>query len=275
VLRRHGLRPKRSWGQNFLVNIDLAERIADAVASSGVVCAVEIGAGVGTLTTALAARLPRVVAVERDPELAALLRAERAALGDNVEVVMADAASFDYAAAVAPGPAAVVGNLPYNLTGRLLRRIIEARAAIRLALVMVQLEVAERLVAAPGSGGYGVLTVMCQAWLDAEILWRVSPGSFFPRPKVSSAVVRLLPQTTPRAGRIDEATLATVVHAAFASRRKTLRNALGAAFTREHALAALEAEGIDPGLRAETLPVEQLAALARRLVSGPGGDPRP
>lgn len=268
MLRRHGLRPKRSWGQNFLINLDLAERIADAVAASGAACAIEIGAGAGTLTAALAARLPRVVAVERDPELGALLAAERgASLGDNVEVVMADAATFDYAGAAAPGPAAVVGNLPYNLTGRLLRRVIEARDAICLGLVMVQLEVAERLVAGPGAEGYGVLTVMCQAWLDAEIQWRVSPGSFFPRPKVSSAVVRLSPQAAPRAGPVDEAALAALVHAAFAARRKTLRNTLGAAYDRDRALAALEAEGIDPGLRAEALSVEQLAALARRLAT--------
>jgi 16S rRNA (adenine1518-N6/adenine1519-N6)-dimethyltransferase len=271
VLRRHGLRPKKSWGQNFLINLDLAERIADAVAASGAACAIEIGAGAGTLTAALAARLPRVVAVERDPELAALLEAERAGgrLGDNVEVVPADAATFDYAGAAARhgGPAAVVGNLPYNLTGKLLRRIIEARGAIGLALVMVQLEVAERLVAAPGTDGYGVLTVMSQAWLDAEIQWRVSPGSFFPRPRVSSAVVRLAPQAAPRAGDVDEAALAGLVHAAFAARRKTLRNTLGAAYDRDRALAALEAEGIDPGLRAEVLSVEQLAALARRLAT--------
>ncbi len=124
---------------------------------------------------------------------------------------------------------------------------------------------AQRLVALPGTQSYGVLSVMSQAWFSSTILWRLSPGSFFPRPKVSSAVVRLDPAAEPRASSIDEPTLARVVHAAFAARRKTLRNTLSAAFPREEALEALAAEGIDAGQRAETLSVEQLAALARRL----------
>ena len=265
VLRRHGLRPKRSWGQNFLINLALAERIASTVAEAGVDKVIEIGAGVGTLTAALAERLPAVVAIERDPELAALLRDEQSRLGPHVEVVEADASTFDYAGAAGSGRVALVGNLPYNLTGRLLRRAIEARGAVELALVMVQLEVADRLVAAPGSSSYGVLSVMCQAWMAPTVLWRVSPGSFFPKPKVASAVVRLDPLGEPRVGDLSEERFSEVVHAAFASRRKTLRNTLGARYGKERAVAALAAEAIDPSRRAETLSVEELAAVTRQL----------
>lgn len=268
VLRRHGLRPKRSWGQNFLVNLSLAERIADAVSESGVEHAIEIGAGVGTLTSALAARIQRVTAIERDPELANLLREEQQMqrLSENIGVVEADAATFDYLGATTSAPTAIVGNLPYNITGRLLRRIVEAREQLRVSVVMVQAEVARRLLAQPGNGDYGVLSVMCQAWLTPKLLWRVSPGSFHPKPKVSSAVVRLDPSENPSVGDLTEEAFARVVRAAFSSRRKTLRNTLGTLYDRDRSVDALEAEGIDPGRRAETLSVEDFAALTRRLL---------
>lgn len=265
MLRRYGLRPKRSWGQNFLVNRALAERIAATLVEAGVTHAIEIGAGVGTLTASLAEKLTTVIAIERDPELVGVLKAELPNLGSNVEIVEADAATFDYHRASTHDETAIVGNLPYNITGRLLRRIIEARDEFQMSAVMVQLEVAQRLLAAPGSTDYGVLSVMCQAWLTPKLLWRISPGSFHPQPGVSSAVIRLDPSNPPRAGTLGEEDFAKLVHAAFSARRKTLRNTLGSIFDRDEVLAALHAEGIDPGLRAETLSVEQFAALALRL----------
>ena len=268
VLRRHGLQPKKSWGQNFLVNLALAERIAGEVTESCAELIIEIGAGTGTLTSALAARAPRVMAIERDPDLVALLEAERGSLGDNVDIAAADATSFDYRQAAGDASLAIAGNLPYQLSGRLLRRIVELRDRLELAVVMVQLEVAERLVAPPASSRYGVLSVMTQAFFDLELRFRASPGSFHPRPKVASAVVRLTPLPQPRCGELTEAQLAALVHPAFAARRKTLKNTLSSAFPKAAVLAALEAEAVDPRQRAETLNVEQLAALARRL--GPG-----
>lgn len=265
LLRRYDLRPKKSWGQNFLVNRALADRMAATLSEAGVTHVIEIGAGLGTLTAALAENLTTVTAIERDPELVAVLREELPNLGQNVTIVEADAATFDYDEVAAGRTIAVVGNLPYNISGRLLRRIIEMRGRIELALVMVQREVALRLLAKPGSSEYGVLSVMCQSWLTPELLWRVSPGSFYPQPAVSSAVVKLSPSTEPRAGALDEEQLSRVVHAAFSARRKTLRNTLSSRFDRAEVMAALKAEGIDPGLRAETLSVEQLAALAVRL----------
>lgn len=271
LLRRHGLRPKRSWGQNFLINLDLVRRLAGEIAHPDPEQVLEIGAGAGTLTAALAARVPRVVAIERDPDLIALLRAEARGwkhLRGTVEIVDADAAEFDYLSAASAATTVLAGNLPYQITGRLLRRVIEARAALTTAVVMVQAEVADRLRAPPGSRSYGVPSVMCQAYFDVTRLWRVSPGSFHPRPKVASAVVRLDPLARPRAGGLSEQALARVVHAAFGARRKTLRNALTAAFPRGAVEAALAAEDIAPARRAETLTVEQLAALGRRLDSG-------
>jgi 16S rRNA (adenine1518-N6/adenine1519-N6)-dimethyltransferase len=271
VLRRYGLQPKHSWGQNFLVNLPLVERIASEMVETEATTALEVGAGLGTLTTALANRMERIVAIERDRDLVAVLR-EEFAQRKNVEIVEADAVNFDYRAASAAAPTALAGNLPYHLTGRLLRRIIGAHRELRAAVVTVQLEVAERLVARPGGPGYGVLSVMCQAWFDTTLRWKLSPGSFHPPPKVHSAVVRLTPQEQPRAGTLTEDALSRVVHAAFAARRKTLRNSLGAAFPQARVLEALEQQGIDPGLRAETLSVEQFAALATSLSAGHEGD---
>jgi 16S rRNA (adenine1518-N6/adenine1519-N6)-dimethyltransferase len=265
VLRRYGLRPKKSWGQNFLVNRALADRMASTLAEAGVSDAIEIGAGLGTLTAALAENLRTVTAIERDPELVAVLREELPNLGQNVVIVEADAATFDYDEVASGGTTAIVGNLPYNISGRLLRRIIEMRGRLELALVMVQREVAKRLLAEPSSSDYGVLSVMCQSWLTPELMWRVSPGSFYPQPGVSSAVVRLTATDEPRAGELDEEHLGRVVHAAFSARRKTLKNTLSSSFDRAEVMAALKAEDIDPGRRAETLSVEQLAALAKRL----------
>ncbi len=265
ILRRHGLRPKRSWGQNFLVNSALVERMAKEIADHGTEQVIEIGAGVGTLTAALASRVPRVIALERDPDLVKVLLEEHSGWGGDVEVVAANAVKYDYAERASAESTAIVGNLPYQLTGRLLRRVVECRDAIDFAVVMVQAEVAERLGASPGSKAYGILGVMCQAWFDVVKLWKISPGSFYPRPKVASVVVRLDPRDPPRVGTVSETDLSRLVHAAFGARRKTLSNTLSAAYPKKEVLGALEAEGIDPSRRAETLDVEQFAALTRRL----------
>lgn len=267
ILRRHGLRPKRSWGQNFLINLALVERMATEISGHDVEQVIEIGAGLGTLTAALASRVPKVIALERDPDMVDVLRQERPSWGGDVEIVAADAVKLDYRALTSGRRTALVGNLPYQLTGRLLRRVVETRDEIELAVVMVQAEVAQRLRAKPGVKAYGVLGVMCQAWFDIAQLWRVSPGSFHPRPKVSSIVVRLVPSVEPRVGTLSEADFSQLVHAAFGARRKTLANTLSSVFAKDDVLAALESEGIDPSRRAETLEVEQLAALAVRLIT--------
>lgn len=260
ALARHGLAPKRSFSQCFLVARPVVERIADAVELTPGEEVVELGPGLGTLTAALLRRGARVIAVERDRDMAAALREDLA--GQPVRVVEADAATFDL-----PAEAPAVGNLPYAVTGAILENLVRQRARGGRAVLMVQREVRDRLVARPGTKAYGALTVFVSAAFDVARVLDVGSGSFHPRPRVDSAVVRLLPLDPPRA---DETTaFRSVVKAAFGQRRKTLRNALRAAGI--DADAALEAARIDGGRRGETLCVEELAAVAREAARS---DPR-
>jgi 16S rRNA (adenine1518-N6/adenine1519-N6)-dimethyltransferase len=262
LLREAGLSPKKSFGQNFLVNEAITERIAAACVPDeerGEARVVEIGAGLGALTLKLAERAGSVVAVERDRDLVPLLARVVPA---NVEVVEADAQTADLRALLGERlPRVLCGNLPYQLTGRLLRRATELARHLERAVFMVQEEVADRLEAEPRSKDYGALTVFVRAAFDVRRVVTVSRGSFHPPPDVTSAVVELRPEV-----RAEETeTFQRVVKAAFEMRRKTLRNAwskLGV----EHA--AREA-GIDLDRRGETLSVEEFARVASAL-RGPG-----
>jgi len=270
VLRRFGFSPKRSFSQNFLVAQPTVEAIARAVTLRGDESVVEIGPGVGTLTGALLRRGARVIAVERDRDMAALLRSE---LGDHprFRLLEQDATRLDFAqlGLEEKRPLCVVGNLPYAITGPLMRTLMRGRGEIREAVVMVQKEVRSRLIGEPGTKAYGALSVFVQAGFVVEPLLSVSPGSFHPAPRVESAVVRLTPLTTPRA--LETNAFRAVVRAAFSMRRKTLRNTLkplvrahGGESSRD-AVTRLEAAGIDPGLRGETLSVERFDSLARQF----------
>lgn len=262
LLREHGLAPKKSFGQNFLQDAAICERIADLAAPAGTGTVLEIGAGLGALTAPLCDRCERVVAVERDRDLIPLLE-DRFAGVAGLTLVEADAVRADWAELLAKGPPprAVAGNLPYQITGRLLRRIVEHAAHIARAVVMVQREVADRLVAAPSSESYGALSVFVQAAFAVERAIVVSPGSFAPPPKVGSAVVVLVPQA-----RAEETPMfREVVQKAFGARRKKLRNAWRALAEPEALEAAATGAGIDLGARGETLSVEQFASMAKRL----------
>jgi 16S rRNA (adenine1518-N6/adenine1519-N6)-dimethyltransferase len=266
ILARHGLRPKKAWGQNFLGDPNLLERIAAVCAVGPGDTVVELGAGLGHLTRALAATGATVVAVERDRDLVAVLEHEK--LPPSVRVLAANAAELDFAkAAGAPRPV-VAGNLPYQLSSPILFRVIEQRATVRRAVFLLQREVAERLAAPPGGRDYGLLSVLLQAVADVEVALRVPAGAFHPPPKVDSALVRIELLATPRAQVRDPARFTRVVKAAFAQRRKTLLNSLKSAkdLAEPRALvAALEEAGIDPTRRAETLSPEEFAALERAL----------
>lgn len=256
VMRRHGLAPKRAFSQNFLVARSVVERIAEALAPRPDELTVELGPGLGTLTGALLRAGARVLAIERDRDMLAVLAQELGQV-DRLEVREGDAAELDLAALAAQhGALALVGNLPYAITGAILRNVTEHRRAISRAVLMVQREVRDRLLASPGTKAYGVLTVFVQAAFDVEPVLRVPAGAFHPPPKVESAVVRLVPRAAPRAEETDA--LREIVHAAFGTRRKTLRNGL----KRIGAEAVLEATGIDGGRRGDTLTIEELAALA-------------
>lgn len=274
LLGRYGLRAKKSWGQNFLVDGNTRRRIAGAAGLTAADVAVEIGAGLGALTGHLAAAAGKVIAIERDPELAQVLRHELASLA-TVAIAETDALTFDFAAAAAAAgrPLVVVGNLPYQITSPLLFAIVEGArggTVIDRALLMVQREVAERVVAGPGSKSYGRLSVMVQQQAAVEVLFDVSAGAFHPRPAVTSTVMRVVPRRTPLAPVRDAAVFAAVVRAAFSTRRKMLRRSLAAPFGDDRARAALAAAGIAETRRGEELAVVDFARLADALAERGG-----
>jgi len=271
VLARHGLAAKKSWGQNFLHDRSVLARIAAGAGAGADDVVVEIGAGLGTLTTALARAEPpprRILAVERDPDMQRVLAAELAS-DARVEIVAADALAFDYdaAARAAARPLIVVGNLPYQISSALVLALVGAgaRGAVARAVVMVQREMAQRIVAPPGSRTYGRLTVAVAQHADARVLFHVRPGSFHPAPAVTSSVVALTPRPAPRAPVSDAALFEAVVKQAFATRRKMLRGALAAQFDDAALAAAFAASGIAGTERAEELSVEDFGRLANAL----------
>jgi 16S rRNA (adenine1518-N6/adenine1519-N6)-dimethyltransferase len=278
LLTQYGLTAKRSWSQSFLADPAIPERIAAACELSPEDVVVEIGAGLGHLTHALAARAGRVIAVERDRDLARVLRSEFQG-SPVVEVAEANALRLDLGAVAARyGRRAVaVGNLPYHLSSQILLRLLDERAHLRALVLMFQKELALRLVSSPGTRDFGVLSLLAQVHADLRVALHVSRGAFYPRPEVDSTVVRFDLLAAPRAPIADEPFFREVVHAAFAHRRKTMRNALlsGLEGIAGPALvAALGEAGIDPEARAETLGVEAFAALSGalyRLRSEAGG----
>lgn len=267
LLAAAGLRPKKSWGQNFLRDVSALRAIVDAVGAGPEAPVVELGAGLGALTYELLLAGGPVFAVERDRDLMPLLRQ---ALGwaDRLELIEADAAGLDYAdlARRVGGRLRICGNLPYQLSGRILVSLAGAHSAIARAVVMVQREVGERVVATPGGKDYGLLTVLVQRAFEARRVRRVPAGAFYPRPKVDSAVIALVAHDRMLPPERD-AELMRTAKAAFAQRRKTLANALagGLGLAKSEVVAALENTGIDPKTRAEMLTLEQFAALASSL----------
>ncbi len=267
LLRGAGLRPKKSFGQNFLVTPRVAEQIAEAAVPEGErlrATVVEIGAGTGALTSALLERAGRVIAIERDRDLVPLLRAafEAEITERRLEVVEADAKTFDYEARAHGEPFVICGNLPYQITGPLLERATAMAGRLTRAVFMVQREVAERLAAKPETKEYGALTVFVRAAFEVETLMRVRPGSFFPPPEVTSAVVLL----TPRADRIPETPrFRALVHAAFEQRRKTLRNAWGGVADKATLERAAAECGIALERRGETLSEVEFGRMASTL----------
>ena len=262
MTKRHAL------GQHFLRDSGLARAIVDLVAPTARDSVVEIGPGEGALTTELSRRAGHVTALEVDRDLAARLRA-RALPG--VEVLDADARVWDYGALARPeaGRLLVVGNLPYSVGKPILEALVRARTAIDEMALMLQREVAERLAAPPGGKVYGSLSVLTQLYCDVRLALRVPPTAFRPPPKVESAVVHLRVLSSARVALVDEQRFHTVVRAAFGQRRKMLANALSAVLgvPLDAARAAAVRAGIDPRRRAETLTIDEFAALTEQLPS--------
>jgi 16S rRNA (adenine1518-N6/adenine1519-N6)-dimethyltransferase len=248
---------KKRLGQHHLVSGDLCRPLLEFLRPEGLPV-VEIGPGAGVLTQELVHADARVLAVELDVEWAFVVRSQVLA----ARVLVADALRFPWDRL--PAPTLVAGNLPFQVASPLLADVLTSAARDPQRLprigVMVQKEVAERLVAGPGDPAYGALSVLVRATSSARILGHVAPGSFRPPPKVSASFVGLETHPPPvDALRLPE--LLRVVHQAFSQRRKTLRNSLGSGWGKPEATAALEAAGIDPGRRAETLGVDDFVRL--------------
>jgi 16S rRNA (adenine1518-N6/adenine1519-N6)-dimethyltransferase len=276
VLARHGLLARRDLGQSFLVDDAMAERLVKLAGVEPGDTVIEIGAGLGTLTVALAARASRVIALEIDAGLVRALRAERV-LPANVELMHTDALDADLSVLVR-GRTRLVANLPYSVASPLLRRLLDLRGELIDWSVMLQREVALRVLAAPGSRDYGSLAVLHALCVETARCAELAPGLFFPAPRVRSTFLRITPRRDAPLAAGELATLERVVRAAFSKRRKTLANALRGSQLATPALAqagAVEAllarVAIDPRARAESLAPERLLALARLLASGAGG----
>lgn len=264
---------KKSLGQNFLVDEGVVGRIVQAVAVRSGETILEIGPGLGALTARLVERAGRLVAVEFDRDLAAVLR-ERFGGSENFELVEGDALSQDFCALVAPGgQARVVANLPYYISTAILQRLIEQRRCLSEMVLMLQREVVERITAPPGGSERGFLSVLVEAYCEADKLFDVAPRSFRPAPKIWSTVVRLRVRPGIPVEVKDEALLWQLASAGFAQRRKTIFNNLRAstAALRSRieqsggANAALATASIEPQRRAETLTLQEWARLANAI----------
>jgi 16S rRNA (adenine1518-N6/adenine1519-N6)-dimethyltransferase len=272
ILRRVGLAPKKSFGQNFLVSSHVVEAIARACVPDGELGrarVLELGAGLGVLTNSLLHRAQSVVAVERDRDLVPVLNEE---LSEHVgtgrlRIVEGDAQTVEPEALLGASdpasPRVLCGNLPYQITGRLLERAVVHADALDRVVFMVQLEVAERLAAQPGTKTYGALTVFVRAAFRVVKLFDVSPGSFHPAPDVTSAVVSLEP-IRPRVAEETD-TFRALVKGAFGARRKTLRNAWSRVADPQVIAQAAERASISLDARGETLDVEAFARMASFL----------
>lgn len=259
---------KPKLGQNFLHDSEAIQKIANALGELSDSTAIEIGPGRGAITRVLAGRAKHVIAIELDRQLAPLLRAE--VPEDRVTVVEQDVLQFDFAAASAAAGMrlAVVGNLPYYITSPILLHLAASHAALDRAVLMVQREVADRVVAGPGSRDYGSLSITMQMYGPIERLFTLPPSSFSPPPDVHSTVFRwrFAPRFEELA--VDEEGFLRFVRLAFAQKRKTLSNNLrNAGFAPAQVSAALERIGISPQARAEELSLETLTGLYNALNS--------
>lgn len=265
VIRRHDLIAKKSLGQNFLLDLNLTARIARAGGPLAGITVVEIGPGPGGLTRALLAEgARRVVAIERDPRAVAALAEISERYPGQLDVISGDALGFDAKPHLDSGPARIVANLPYNIATALLIGWLTVEPWppwYDSMILMFQREVAERLVAAPGSKAFGRLSVLTQWRAEPKIMFDVAPSAFVPPPKVTSSVVRLTPRAEPLA--CERRALERVTEAAFGQRRKMLRQSLK--YLGRDPLPLLADAGLDETARAEDIPVAGFVALARAL----------
>lgn len=268
LLEEFGLATKHRLGQNFLVDNHVIERICAQAELTGMERVLEVGPGIGTLTLALVQEAARVASIEMDAELEPVL-AEHAAEHANFSYVMGDALKVPYeriVEALGGEPELLVANLPYNVAATIILSFFDRMPSIRRAVVMVQKEVADRIGAVPSTKEYGAYTVKLALHGQVTGRFEVPPRCFMPAPHVDSAVVRIDRYDEPLVADAQFAQVARVVEAAFAQRRKTIRNSMSAnRFGKDELDAAFAATGIAPAARAETLSVEDFIRLAEVL----------
>ncbi len=280
VIRRlcaaHGFSLSKGLGQNFIVNPGVCPKIVEASGIDETYGALEIGPGIGVLTKELALRARKVVAIELDARLPALL-AETLAGFSNIRLVQGDALKLDLAALIRqefPGmKVAVCANLPYYITSPLVMKLLEDKLPLQHITVMVQKEAAQRLAALPGTREAGAVSYAVHYYARPQVLFQVQPGSFYPPPKVTSAVLRLSLHTAPPAAPQSEKAMFRTIRAAFSQRRKTAANAVsaGLGLPKADVAAALQAVGAPPAARPEQLTLEQYAALSDLLFPSQNG----
>ena len=270
-------RPKPKLGQHYLVQDSAALRIVEALGDNSQSTVLEIGPGRGALTSLLAKRARRLIAIELDRVLAAQLRMHFA-LAPNVEIIEGDILAIDFHTLFGPKPGStrpgmeiapervrVVGNLPYYITSDILLRLFEYRQYFETIVIMVQREVADRLAAPPGGSEYGLLSATTQLYAKVETLFTLPPGAFSPPPKVQSTVVRLTMAPRVESLRVAEEGFVDFLKLSFGQKRKTLWNNLKSQYQPQALRAALDKSGVKPNLRAEALSLEKSAALFRAL----------
>ncbi len=261
ILKRFGIRMSKKLGQNFLIDEHVVNSIVKAADISQNDAVLEIGPGIGTLTQGLAEAGADVTAVEIDRRLIEVL-AKTLEGYENIRVVHGDILRIDIGKEVAAPKYKVVANLPYYITTPIIMGLLEAHMPVELLVTMVQKEVAQRMVAVPGTKDYGSLSVAVQYYTKPEIMFVVPPASFIPPPAVDSAVIRCTVREKPPV-EVNEKIFFRVVKAAFAQRRKTLSNTLKTTGVPADTLKViLEKAGIDGGRRGETLSLEEFAAIA-------------
>jgi len=260
ILAAEPHRARKRFGQNFLHDPGVVSRIVEAIDPRPGQAIVEIGPGQAALTSALIERAGHVRAIEIDRDLAARLRQRFSA--EKLTLIEADALKIDWSD-VAATPLRLVGNLPYNISTPLLFALLPVAERVIDQHFMLQKEVVDRMVAAPGSKTYGRLSVMLQFRYRLTKLFDVPRGAFKPAPQVTSSVVRMKPRVLSELPQVDAQAFARVVAAAFGQRRKTLRNALSELLDADQ----IAASGVDPQARAETLGVDSFVGLSRRLVT--------
>ncbi len=264
LAERHGIRPTKSWGQNFVIDANTVHKIVRLARVGPTDHVVEVGPGLGSLTVALLPQVQRVTAIEIDPTLADALPGTVAGVlpeyAERLTLVRGDALRVE--TLPGPAPTALVANLPYNVSVPVVLSFLERFASIRRVLVMVQLEVAERLAAAPGGKAYGVPSAKAAWYARVRLVDRVGRHVFWPAPNVDSGLVELVRRDAPPAD-VDRREVFAVVDAAFAQRRKTLRAALAEwAGSPQAAEEVLRRAGVDPRVRGERLAIEEFASIA-------------